>query len=1821
MRFHRGATANAKPLIVFILGLAVCSNGIPLARGTSKNASNGDRPAPTSTANPTLERPAAETDRSGKKTDAQTRARLNENYGRLPLSFEENQGQAHASTRFFSRGPGYDVVLSANQTFLFLRSGETTTAIRMKLLNANPRPNVVGVDELPGKTNYYLGTDPSKWRANVSNYGRVKYEAVYRGIDMVYYGNQQQLEYDFIVSPGTDPRNIKINFAGVPRLRIDSNGELVMKINGGEIRQHRPIVYQEISGQRQEIESRYVLKGTRTVGFAVGAYDTTKPLVIDPVLSYATLLGGNASDKGFSIAIDSAGNAYVTGETNSNPLPVVNAAQPFWGGGFDANFVRRDDAFIAKLNAAGTQYDYVTYLGGNTNDSGVGIDVDSSGNAYVTGTTEGNFPQLNALQAGPWASWAAKLSSTGTLLYSTYLRGAGDNVVIDSSDCPYFVGRAGSGATTVNAFQSTYGGGDSDAFIQKLNATGTAVLFASYLGGALTESGIEIALASNNDMYVAGSTTSTNFPVAGPYQQNYGGGDSDAFLTKISSATNTVVYSTYLGGSAYDTGEGIAVDADGNAYVTGATSSNTNFPVTAGAFQTTSGGNDSSCSGNALGCYDAYVTKFNPAGNGLVYSTRIGGSRPDNGEEIHVDDSGQVYLLGITSSTNFPTLNGLGYPFTCCATDLFISKFNSAGSALIYSTYYGSETWEIWADMAVDSAGTVYLTGATDADPLNGDLPLVNPIQSTYGGSSGTFFGDEDAFIAKITDIEGFVISGQVKDPGDNPVAGVTMTLSGSRTGTAVTDSSGNYSFTHLGPGENLTVTPSKNLYSFSPTSQTVNNLSANTTADFVGTPLSQYSISGHIQHSDGSNVEGALVNLSGSQVRTTTTDAAGNYTFTLLVQGDNFVVTPAMPISYTLTYTFSPLNQTFNNLSANQTANFTRSSATNLTIYPVADATVQDGVGAGTNFGTATPLIVKTANQADQRRDIYMKFDLTAITRTITNAKLRIFAGLSVAGSVATTVHQVTDTTWSETAITWTNKPLRGAAVSANVSVTSTTYATYDIDITSHIVAQKAAGAEFVSLALHNAANSTPQIEMNSREAPTNKPQLFLTTSDNNNTAPTVSLTAPSNGGAYTAFATVPLQATASDSDGSISKVDFYAGTKFIGTAATSPYNTSWANVDVGNYSVIAVAIDNNGSATASTPATISVTVPNGLPSVSITSPLPNSIFAVGSNLTITADASDANGSVTQVEFFTGSTSIGVDTTAPYSVAWNNVAPGVHSLMAKATDNNGGLTPSSPVVVNVVWQTGLSSTLDSYVRDGASAGTNFGTATELHVHQSAGSNRDTYLRFDLTAVTNVVKAKLRVRGKLSDASGANVPVGAHSVSNITWTETGITWNTKPAATDPALSTQTITDNVARWYEFDVTAWVKPQRDGGQPIISLALKSQATSSPFVIFDSKESTNGRPQLLLWTTTSTRNALFAVGSSNLGTGDSAVKTRLENLGYTVTVQVANNGLLTSQADGKAVVVISSTVTDGNVTNKFRHVAVPVVVWEPLVFDDMGMTGTTSNTHFGTLAAQTQVNIVTPSHPMAAGLTSPPPVPVASPSSTFAWGKTNANAVNVVALTGDATKFPIFGYDAGANMPGADGVSAGLDAPSRRVALFMSDTTAASNFGGTSGGALFDAAIKWAAEVITVPRIISVTPTLGPVTTVVTITGLNFGITQGSSTLTFNGVAAVPTSWADKKIVAPVPIFSSTGPIVVTVNGVASNGLIFSVGDVDSDSDGLPDWWEIQYFGNLSQTASGNPDGDSLTNLQEFQQGRNPTKNALADDGTGVNLRLHTPLAPSP
>jgi hypothetical protein len=356
------------------------------------------------------------------------------------------------------------------------------------------------------------------------------------------------------------------------------------------------------------------------------------------------------------------------------------------------------------------------------------------------------------------------------------------------------------------------------------------------------------------------------------------------------------------------------------------------------------------------------------------------------------------------------------------------------------------------------------------------------------------------------------------------------------------------------------------------------------------------------------------------------------------------------------------------------------------------------------------------------------------------------------------------------------------------------------------------------------------------------------------------------------------------------------------------------------------------------------------------------------------------------------------------------------------------------------------------------------------------------------------------------------------------------------------------------------------------------------------------------------------LLVVGSATLNTGDSAAKTRLENLGFTVTVKAAGSttstAVNTSDADGKALVVISSTVTPANVGTKFRNVAVPVVNWEFDLLDDLGMTGTISGTDYGTATSQT-LSIISAAHSMAAGLTGTQTV--VSVASGFTWGKPNANAIKIAALPGDATKMVIFGYDGDVTMTG-------LDAPARRVSVFLTDTTAASANLTVNGGALFDAAVKWAAEAVAAPTIISLTPTSGPAGTSITVKGLNFGASQGTATLTFNGRAATATSWGDKSIVTAVPAFATTGPVIVTVSGVASNGMIFAVGETDVDGDGLPDWWELQYFGNLSRGANEDADGDSLTNLQEYQQGRNPSKSALSDAGDFVNLKLYTPLVPA-
>ena len=606
--------------------------------------------------------------------------------------------------------------------------------LRMKLLGANPAPGVSGLDEMPAKSNYFIGNDAKKWHTNVPMYAKVKYKSVYSGIDLVYYGNQRQLEYDFVVAPGGDPRRIQLGIRGAKKISRSEDGDLVLAMNEGEIRWHQPVVYQEKDGTRQEIAAHYAIKGKNRVGFEVAGYDLRKPLFIDPLI-YSTYLGGSGDDWGSGIAVDSSGSAYVTGYTDSTNFPTTNPLQPVYGGDYDA--------FVAKLNPTGSALVYSTYLGGSGLDQGNGIAVDSSGNAYVTGyTISTDFPTMNPFQpiyGGNEDAFVAKLNPTGSaLVYSTYLGGSGldqgNGIAVDSSGNAYVTGYTGStDFPTMTPLQpANSSGGDYDAFVAKLNPTGSALVYSTYLGGSGWDFGQGIAVDSSGNAYVTGTTQSTDFPTKNPLQQANGAGDGqNAFVAKLNTTGSALVYSTYLGGSAGDEGLGIAVDSSANAYVTGYTGPD--FP-TMNPLQPAFGG----------GTYgtDAFVTKLNPTGSGLIYSTYLGGGENDVGSAIAVDSSGNAYVTGYTQSTDFPTVNpsqpanGGGY------SDAFVAKLNPTGSALVYSTYLGGSGEELGHGIAADGPGNAYVTGYTDST----DFPTANPLQPAEG--DGGCCGD--AFVAKI---------------------------------------------------------------------------------------------------------------------------------------------------------------------------------------------------------------------------------------------------------------------------------------------------------------------------------------------------------------------------------------------------------------------------------------------------------------------------------------------------------------------------------------------------------------------------------------------------------------------------------------------------------------------------------------------------------------------------------------------------------------------------------------------------------------------------------------------------------------------------------------------------------------------------------------------------------------------------------------------------------------------------------------------------------------------------------------------------------------
>jgi hypothetical protein len=648
--------------------------------------------------------------------------------------------------KFLSRGEGYTLFLTGTEAIVAVRSpqkGGQPLTLRMRAAGANPAPRIAGEAELAATVNYVRRTQSEPALAALPTYQRVRYASVYPGIDLVYHDNGRQLEYDFIVAAGADPARIRLEFAGADRLSVNAAGELVLHTAAGELRQPAPVMYQDIEGRKITIAGSYVLVGSDRIGFHVADYDRARPLIIDPILAYSTYLGGASEESGRDIAVDAGGNAYIVGARASVRGPEFQDS----------------DAYVAKFSANGTLL-WTTDVGDHCDDDGRGIALDTAGNIYLTGSL-GNCYPFPTLTGG---AFVAKLTPAGAgsyiLAFSDEWYGGADvgqAVAVDAAGRAYVGGvtTADHFPVTAGAFQQFYAGGIGDGFVVKVNATGTGLLYATYLGGNGHESLNDIALDAAGSAYVVGSTESHDFPTQNAFQPvhpGWGPGDAGGFVAKLNATGTGLVYSTYLGGGPADIAASVAVDAFGNAYVAGITQS-TEFPITAGVAQPLPGDN--------RWCYytictDAFVTKLNAAGNGLVYSTYLGGNMFDEASGIAIDGAGNAYVTGNTLSFDFPTVDAF-QPNSAGNLDAFATKLNAAGSAFVYSSYLGGsvqsntsfEGEDGGIRIAVQPGGTsAYVVGNT----RSADFPVVAAYQPAFGGGvCGTLdYRCADAFVTRI---------------------------------------------------------------------------------------------------------------------------------------------------------------------------------------------------------------------------------------------------------------------------------------------------------------------------------------------------------------------------------------------------------------------------------------------------------------------------------------------------------------------------------------------------------------------------------------------------------------------------------------------------------------------------------------------------------------------------------------------------------------------------------------------------------------------------------------------------------------------------------------------------------------------------------------------------------------------------------------------------------------------------------------------------------------------------------------------------------------
>lgn len=735
---------------------------------------------------------------------------------RLPLHFVRNDGQTDPATRFEVRGRGYLLWLQPTEAVMVLDAradgdaerprvrrpsaaleswstgvvraaedrrtpkpvGDSLTpfhVLRTSLVGAYPDAVISGEDELPGKFHYFIGDDPTQWRTNVPSYAKVRYHEVYPGIDLVYYGNEGQLEYDFVVAPGANPGRIELAIEGADTAEIDSNGDLRLYVGSRELFWRKPVVFQEVAGARVPVEGEYVLKPSLTEGaawtthrvrFQVAPYDRALALVIDPVLAYSTFLGGGLGDSAQAIAVDTAGNAYVAGRTFSRvSYPIPGSPFPTTPGAIKATFSLIAAAFVTKVAATGDRMLYSTVLCGVSPSSqssiASAIGVDALGQAVIAGGTDArDFPRKNALQpgfgGGSSDAFVAKLSPDGsTLLFSTFLGGTQEEgqgegeerLALDADSNIYVAGQTrSSNFPTSNAVQAVHGG-DFDLFLAKLDPNATKLLYSTYLGGTAAETRPALAVIPSGNAYVTGN------------RWDAGSREHVLLIHKLNATGNALDYLVTLGQAL---GKGLAADDHGAAYLTGDTLSEA-LPVSPGSFQPSPAGGG-----------DAFIAKLHPTGSAWEYMTYLGGSLGDRANTLCVDPRGNAFVAGATESTDFPVRDAQrtqkGNPNPEVWTG-FVCKLNPTGSQLVWSTYLGGTTLDhFWSfrdevhAMARDARGALFIAGET----CSPDFPVQYALQETFDTSAGftEFDPGPDAFVTKLVEPETVAVAVQISRSG-----------------------------------------------------------------------------------------------------------------------------------------------------------------------------------------------------------------------------------------------------------------------------------------------------------------------------------------------------------------------------------------------------------------------------------------------------------------------------------------------------------------------------------------------------------------------------------------------------------------------------------------------------------------------------------------------------------------------------------------------------------------------------------------------------------------------------------------------------------------------------------------------------------------------------------------------------------------------------------------------------------------------------------------------------------------------------------------------